>query len=921
MLFVGITIKGGENRLFNNGLNQNAIYLYMLLKSFKGVCPVLIGDELASFDQMETLLMLNYYKFDIIIQVSIRFGENAIQCFAKRNTVASKFFGGTKLIHDKYVFALKGQRDVGVPNEKTECPVALIPPQFWEERGYIQYTSNFEKIMEAPYLWDPYCINMYGTVSYEHVKDVKVRQSVVIVEPNMGTEKCALVPFGIFCGVSKRAISIHLMERIYFYNCEHIVKNKTLEKFIIRSCEHHSKICICARNRITDIYNKKGSIVLHHQEGVQTNYAVLEAFYLHCPVIHNSKMWKKYGYYYETVEEGVEQLEYVLEHHYTSDLKTYYRKCDELVYINSIHNPRNRLAWKNVLQNMYVPDTYFTMYRNQAKQFGVIIVPLEGYDRLKQWALWWNDIVGNMKLIKVCRKEQLDTGVIKNSNAVVMCPSEYIDGDNLPNHTIVYVTSSSKNPTFNLSHKDKNFVIWTTSVLQTHFDEKHKILFRPCRVVPELAYKEPTSKPMKPTVIHKGVVFIGTPTSFQKGKIEQLLRGGIHVTFRKDVNDPKGINGCMVLMLNPFHEEDPIDGKMVWDLHGKGCIVLHEHSQERNQVYQGIVYFKDIEAGIRAIQMIENDTNRFQKHLKSYNDMISNLWKDQNGFELFNHKEENVAVIDKHFERVMKTRGIAFVGFGSIFDSCYANWKKWFGDIGCTTFYRLNIDDTIPDDCLVISRLNCFRHGIHCKYADRIIYLQTEQMNSFSLSLLPHYLQDLYIWFLCEENAMTFIKKGVRKFKIVPQSMMFDIDPSAVLKSEIPIEHRVVQYSKLTQRRKEWYEKMSIFIEKAVDQTVERASVLVNIHSYSSESFMESHRMWNLYHLGFPYVVVSETCVDQQDWEGACIFVSSPEEMERVVKKLLQDHDYMMRERSKQQSFMLKKYKKLSDVGFSKVFG
>ena len=205
-------------------------------------------------------------------------------------------------------------------------------------------TSEKVDVKICPYIWSPdilveYCLmkkyNPYFT-------DETEIGNIGILESNLYMVKTCTVPMLIDENLYDR--DPKLIEHVYNYGSSILNKNKTFVAFA-------NKLNLVSDQKMTfeDRYHlpyliDKGSLgtIVSHQWNNELNYLQLEAMYLGFPLIHNSPVFKTYGYYYNdfNVREGAEMLEYALQTH-KDKYKLIREREREKVWEYDPKNPKN----------------------------------------------------------------------------------------------------------------------------------------------------------------------------------------------------------------------------------------------------------------------------------------------------------------------------------------------------------------------------------------------------------------------------------------------------------------------------------------------------------------------------------------------------------------------------------------------------
>lgn len=99
------------------------------------------------------------------------------------------------------------------------------------------------------------------------------------------------------------------------------------------------------RNKKLDTY------ILSYQYDNPLNFLHLETLYLNYPLIHNSKPYKNAGYYYNTIQEGVQKLYNSFKNH-SNNLDKYKKETAIVLKVFSPNNINNQKIYKKYLDEL-----------------------------------------------------------------------------------------------------------------------------------------------------------------------------------------------------------------------------------------------------------------------------------------------------------------------------------------------------------------------------------------------------------------------------------------------------------------------------------------------------------------------------------------------------------------------------------------
>jgi len=322
-LKIGITANNATiEQIWSNGLRQNAFHLRNTLieagyvntsfvcenreKSKDGFCGI----------DIDFITKENVIEYDVILEVCNVISNNLYMAL-KKNPKAS-------LVSVQYGndYMIGVERSIYCPEDKpknTQTP----RDEMWTSPHYefakipleIMYRTD---IKICPYVWSPYFLNkvfdikelMYHPGNYSHNK-------IGVLESNLYTVKSCHIPLLIMEDLHKRNPGV--FDHGYVFSSSHIKKNPTFVSF----CNNLSSVrdgTVSFEGRYKFPYILKAryiNAIVSNQFYNDLNYLQLEAMHLGYPIVHNSKPFREYGYYYEGLDAytGSRQLEIALKTH------------------------------------------------------------------------------------------------------------------------------------------------------------------------------------------------------------------------------------------------------------------------------------------------------------------------------------------------------------------------------------------------------------------------------------------------------------------------------------------------------------------------------------------------------------------------------------------------------------------------------
>jgi hypothetical protein len=304
---VGLTIsdyKNFDKNLFSNGLHQHVYTLYQYFKTIDKIKTYIVSnnkkeedhdDNFISIYDIERLKCLDYLVVlglvPTIKTVNILKGNVKIISWKLGNSfemnMAAYFYDYLEARHD---------------GKNVQYDTTWISPHFDYARDYYRFLYNTE-IEVAPYIWSPYFTDK--ELKGKELLSFENGINIGVLESNIHLLKNCVYPMLICDRLGEE------IDHTYIFNSCRLKKNKKFVQFATIS-EHvrSSRITFEKRYRFSFIVQKYCNVILSHQEHCELNYVYLECFYHGIPLVHNSKMIKDYGYYYEgnDVETAVEHI-------------------------------------------------------------------------------------------------------------------------------------------------------------------------------------------------------------------------------------------------------------------------------------------------------------------------------------------------------------------------------------------------------------------------------------------------------------------------------------------------------------------------------------------------------------------------------------------------------------------------------------
>jgi hypothetical protein len=229
-----------------------------------------------------------------------------------------------------------------------------VSPHYKQHYEYAGLINKMGPAKIAPYVWDPAILTLGGTRYFKWRPVAQGEQQVIVIlEPNISFQKCALIPLLIVEHLYRKSGQDF---KVLLGNSDKFQGNPFFTKTILPTLTLHrdNKLVFSGRHSITSIMSDYPSaIAISHQINNQYNYMTLEYLVSGFPIIHNAPDWSDAGYYYynSSVEKGSKALEKALEYH-SSTIEQYTAGAAALQWRHSPYNPEVQKAWKELIEQV-----------------------------------------------------------------------------------------------------------------------------------------------------------------------------------------------------------------------------------------------------------------------------------------------------------------------------------------------------------------------------------------------------------------------------------------------------------------------------------------------------------------------------------------------------------------------------------------
>ena len=310
---IGITIRFNKGTSFqSNGMFQNLFFLadalntidewncYFLYESNYTPNLILPPDKCISLNEF---IQKRPFIFQVIVLGGFSSEIFSEPIFASTRLIA--MYCGATMIDDIFKSLQDTTHNKIVSSLKVDKVWTM--PQHHANTGYLSAINGDTEVEVMPYVWDSRFIdiqlNECGFKDQEHFinkSSAKLIDTVNIYEPNNTILKTSMLPLAI--AATHRRKGLYKLRRCNVFCATKILKNGYFQACLARLGikSEIDYFDFYGRSKFITSLAKLGlkPIILSHQIMCELNYLYLEALYLGLPLIHNSNILSKYGYFY-----------------------------------------------------------------------------------------------------------------------------------------------------------------------------------------------------------------------------------------------------------------------------------------------------------------------------------------------------------------------------------------------------------------------------------------------------------------------------------------------------------------------------------------------------------------------------------------------------------------------------------------------
>lgn len=357
---IGIFIRG-QSELFNNGCNQQALFVYQSIKS--------IGYECFFFTaNTDEKYFLDHKTYDISKNWNLLLSLNVFIClsntFSQVEVAKNIRASGVKMVNyncgnmyymfmEDILFDCHNYVTDDIINRHSVYDQLWVIPNCTKDIHFYKSITRGTQIYTAPYVWNTDVVDM---IIESKPNDLHYNTSnngtkyILIAEGNVNIVKSSMIPL-LICEElynTYEDIRIIVLCKRETKGFKNFCNNLEIHKAGL--VEYYPRISYLdtlyqLREKGLDVY------VLSHHHDNPLNFLHLETLYLNYPLIHNSKWYSKAGYYYKDIQNGAKQLLHAFECH-KNKIEAYKSNTERVLQMFSPYNSTNKTIYKRYLDEL-----------------------------------------------------------------------------------------------------------------------------------------------------------------------------------------------------------------------------------------------------------------------------------------------------------------------------------------------------------------------------------------------------------------------------------------------------------------------------------------------------------------------------------------------------------------------------------------
>lgn len=356
---VGISIAHANDVpsvLWSNGINQNIVYLALLMQKLSGIETSLVCypfDDMPKhpigtcFNIKTVNNRAEALKLDVIIELGIRLERDFTQPYRDRGGRLVSYMAGNAMVMNFESVFLEGDASArgSILGPDGFDAVWITPQHMHMNAGATALVGG--PVEEAPHIWAPAGIE-HAIASLGVNPAFKGRPdkwSLATFDPNINVVKSFHIPLLVAEAAHRQAPDP--IRRMMLFCSEHLKGRPHFENYVAHlSLGKAGKVTAEARHGIVAMLGREVDAIITHQWENDLNYMYWDVLSLGYPLIHNSSRIKDAGYYYpdfDPTSGGLALLEALACH-------TGPRECDtEAVWQHHIGNVANQSQYRELV--------------------------------------------------------------------------------------------------------------------------------------------------------------------------------------------------------------------------------------------------------------------------------------------------------------------------------------------------------------------------------------------------------------------------------------------------------------------------------------------------------------------------------------------------------------------------------------------
>jgi len=381
---VGITISLHQNSIWASGVNQNAIYLALLLKEGGHDVTLILSDHTNTGSSSEIIEVCDTHKlkhenvnssikkyFNVIIDIGFWLSNNSVALFKAKNPkikIVQYNCGNNFLLETEHILfdhipnRYKDFENTSWGEQPVRADQIWIIPQMENTcKDWYKFVSKSKNATVVPFVWEPIATEIYCEQKGfgEFVK--RPIKKIATMEANISVMKHFLPTLVTVEELLDRGIDI---EKHMIMGADHLISKPRVTQILRdKKLLIEGKISLNPRVPTQDMIHIHADLVLSWQWENNLNYLYFDAAWMGAPVVHNANLCPDLGYYYEGFQmyEAADVVEEAIKSHPTDE--TYLERNREVIK-RYTHHDKNLIKQYNELLENLVNNKFVEMNYN-----------------------------------------------------------------------------------------------------------------------------------------------------------------------------------------------------------------------------------------------------------------------------------------------------------------------------------------------------------------------------------------------------------------------------------------------------------------------------------------------------------------------------------------------------------------------------